>query len=94
MSGTQQNWAGNLTYGSSAFREPATIEELCAVVADADRVKALGSRHSFSTVADTTGVQVSTRGLGLTVEVDEQTTVLSGPAVVVSSGTLSQEWLG
>jgi len=39
-------------------------------------------------------VVVDVPGGRLTVEVDERTTVLSGPAVVVSSGTLSPEWLG
>lgn len=68
MTGT--NWAGNLTYGASALLEPASVDELCAAVASAPRVRALGTRHSFNRIADTTGVQVSTATLPALVEVD------------------------
>lgn len=68
------NWAGNLTYGARELLRPAGVAELQEVVAAAaaagERVRALGSRHSFSTVADTDGVHVSTRDLGLSVELD------------------------
>jgi len=46
-----------------------------------------GGRRTGTVVVDVPGGR-------LTVEVDEHTTVLSGPAVVVSTGTLSPEWLG
>lgn len=68
MTGT--NWAGNLTYGASALLEPASVDELRAAVASAPRVRALGTRHSFNRIADTTGVQVSTATLPALVEVD------------------------
>lgn len=64
------NWAGNVTYGARELVRPGTVAELQEVVAGADRVKALGSRHSFSTVADTTGLAVSTADLDLEVEFD------------------------
>lgn len=68
------NWAGNLTYGARELLRPAGVAELQEVVAAAaaagERVRALGSRHSFSTVADTDGVHVNTRDLGLSVELD------------------------
>jgi xylitol oxidase len=68
MTGT--NWAGNLTYGASALLEPASVEELCQIVAGEPLVRGLGSRHSFNRIADTTGVQVSTAALPASVEVD------------------------
>ncbi|MBO0609478.1 D-arabinono-1,4-lactone oxidase [Myceligenerans salitolerans] len=52
------NWAGNLTYSAGAVARPSTPQELSELVAGADRVKALGSRHSFCDVADTTGTHV------------------------------------
>ncbi|GAB4087210.1 FAD-binding protein [Myceligenerans cantabricum] len=52
------NWAGNLTYSAAAVARPGTPEELAELVAGADRVKALGSRHSFCDIADTTGTHV------------------------------------
>jgi len=68
------NWSGNLTYSARDLVRPASVAELQEVVAAAavagDRVRALGSRHSFSSVADTDGVHVSTRDLGLSVEIE------------------------
>ncbi|WP_369370295.1 D-arabinono-1,4-lactone oxidase [Promicromonospora sp. Populi] len=53
-----QNWAANLKYSSARIERPRTLAELAGTVAGEPRVRALGSRHSFSDVADTTGVHV------------------------------------
>jgi xylitol oxidase len=53
-----KNWAANLTYSSARIERPRTLAELAGIVAGEPRVRALGSRHSFSNVADTTGVHV------------------------------------
>ncbi|MBD5784948.1 FAD-binding protein [Cellulosimicrobium terreum] len=52
------NWAGNLAYSAVDVVHPRDLEELRAVVSGTGRVKALGSRHSFGDVADTTGTHV------------------------------------
>lgn len=70
MSAERTNWAGNLTYGASRVHSPSTAQELQDLVAQADRIRALGSRHSFNDVADTTGELVSLAGLPPLVEVD------------------------
>ncbi len=84
MTTSRTNWAGNLTYRATSLVEPGSVAELQEVVAThagtGHRVRALGSRHSFSTVADTDGVHVSTRALGLEVEV---VTDAAGPVAVV-----------
>jgi xylitol oxidase len=66
------NWAGNHTYGAARVHRPATVEQLQEVVAGAGRVRALGSRHSFTDVADTDGDLVSTLDLPDEVEVDTE----------------------
>lgn len=53
-----KNWAANLTYSSARIERPRTVAELAGIVAGEPRVRALGSRHSFCDVADTTGVHV------------------------------------
>ncbi|HEV6952268.1 MAG TPA: FAD-binding protein [Promicromonospora sp.] len=53
-----KNWAANITYSSVRVERPRTVAELAGIVAGEPRVRALGSRHSFSDVADTTGVHV------------------------------------
>jgi xylitol oxidase len=67
-----QNWAGNLTYAGELV-SPTTREEAARVVRQADAVRALGTRHSFSTIADTPGVLLSTAALPARVEIDRAT---------------------
>jgi xylitol oxidase len=69
----ETNWAGNHTYRGRIERV-RSVEHLQEVVAAAPRVRALGSRHSFTDLTDITdtddGVLVSLVDLPTTVEVD------------------------
>lgn len=49
------NWAGNQQYSARGLLRPHSIDELCEQVASSSKVKPVGSRHSFSTIADTAG---------------------------------------
>jgi len=51
----ERNWSQNLTYSHAALLRPRTVEELQEIVAVATKVKALGTRHSFTDAADTPG---------------------------------------
>ncbi len=62
------NWAGNVVFSAREVHTPRSMPELRALVARNPRVRALGSGHSFSTVADGTGVLVSLSGLPPEVE--------------------------
>jgi alditol oxidase len=48
----ETNWAGTHTYRARAIHRPATMDELRWIVAAAPRIRVLGSRHSFTDVAD------------------------------------------
>ncbi|MFI5610847.1 FAD-binding protein [Amycolatopsis sp. NPDC051903] len=75
------NWAGNLTYGAREVLTPRSLDEAGELVAAADRVKALGSRHSFNDVADTPGLLLDPSGLDVPVTIDaEAATVTLGGA--------------
>jgi FAD/FMN-containing dehydrogenase len=69
--GPSTNWAGNVRFRAAAVRRPTSVAELRRVVASSRRVRALGTGHSFSTVADTDGTHVRVDGLPATVEVDD-----------------------
>jgi alditol oxidase len=57
---SRANWAGNYLYNATEHMEPATVDEVVAVLGGgAPRVKALGSRHSFNHIADTNGLQIA-----------------------------------
>ena len=68
MTGT--NWARNVAFQAKSFAEPVSLDELRAIVGRSDRVRALGTRHSFSRIADTTGTHVSLAGLPPLIEID------------------------
>lgn len=65
------NWAGNVAYSAARVHRPGSVEEAAELVAAARRIRALGTRHSFSTVADSTGELVSTERLDRVLEVHE-----------------------
>src|ERR1700733_8601923 len=46
------NWAGNHAYRARALRVPSTLEQVQQIVAAAPHVRVLGSRHSFTDIAD------------------------------------------
>lgn len=79
---TLTTWAGNLTYAAARVHEPRTVEQVQEVVAGARRVRALGTRHCFNTVADTTDDLVRLDGLDPAVEVDA-----AARTVTVAAGT-------
>src|SRR5215471_18379455 len=53
------NWAGNLTYHTANVFEPSSVAELQQLVKDHPKLRPLGTRHSFNTIADSTQAQVS-----------------------------------
>ena len=67
------NWGGNVTYGARRVLRPRSVEELAGMVAGADRIKALGTMHSFSRVADTPGDLVTLADLPPRLEIGTDT---------------------
>lgn len=49
----RSNWAGNLTYHAQALDQPVSVNEVQLIVREHSKIKALGTRHSFNTIADT-----------------------------------------
>ncbi|WP_243706192.1 FAD-binding protein [Micromonospora sp. KC721] len=68
----RRNWAGNVTYAARAVHRPSSLDELRRLVAGSDRVRAVGTGHSFNRLGDTTGDLVSLAGLPPTVEIDRE----------------------
>lgn len=65
------NWAGNYEYRAARIAQPRSVGELRDLVATATKVRALGSRHSFNDLADTSELLVATAGLPPVFELDE-----------------------
>jgi alditol oxidase len=89
-----KNWAGNATYSTDRVLAPRTIAEAQEMVAQADLLRPLGTRHSFSRVADTSGVLLSTEHLDQIVEVGPRAvTVEAGIRYGDLGSTLAQHGL-
>ncbi len=57
--GHRTNWSGNLTYSTDNLQSPATVDELQKLVKSSQKLRALGSRHSFNSIADSRYEQIS-----------------------------------
>jgi alditol oxidase len=64
------NWAGNVSFLAARRHQPSSIDELRRLAAGCQRIKAIGTGHSFNPIADTTGDQVSLAGLPTNIAVD------------------------
>lgn len=73
------NWAGTHEFAASVVHDPATIEDAQAIVARTERVRPLGTRHSFNDIAD--GVEL----ISLVDVAPEPST--DGNTVTVTGGT-------
>ena len=63
------NWSGNYEYSTDQLQLPETAGEVTKVVKSCNPLKALGSRHSFNGIADSTGTQISLKNLhGMTLD--------------------------
>jgi alditol oxidase len=58
-SAVRTNWSGNYTYSTDRLHQPQTIEQVRQVVKSCSKVRALGARHSFNGIADSTENQIS-----------------------------------
>jgi xylitol oxidase len=46
------NWAGNLTYSTDRLSEAGSVDQIRSLVRSQDKVKVLGTRHCFNSIAD------------------------------------------
>jgi len=55
----RHNWAGNYRYSTDNLHAPQTVEEVQRVVKNCHHLRALGARHSFNGIADSTENQIT-----------------------------------
>jgi xylitol oxidase len=67
----RENWAGNITYSTDHVHAPASIEEVSDVVRKCAKLRALGSRHSFNTIADSDANQISLQHID-SIDIDDK----------------------
>ncbi|WP_347156693.1 FAD-binding protein [Pontibacter chitinilyticus] len=76
----QTNWAGNILYSTDRIHHPETVEQVQEIVKGCRHIKALGSRHSFNRIADSTTDLLSLQALNKVVALDKaaQTVTVEG----------------
>ena len=77
-----RNWAGTYEYAAPRIVEAASIDDVRRVLARPGRVRALGTRHSFTDLPDTTGTLVDVTGFEPSFELDEAAGTVTVPAGV------------
>ncbi|PKI91655.1 FAD-binding protein [Actinomycetales bacterium SN12] len=78
---TERNWAGNLSYEAARLVHPESLEEAREALASSERVRMLGTRHSFNDIADTDGVLIALDRMPRVIDISE-----ARDAVRVSGG--------
>jgi xylitol oxidase len=92
--GEVKNWAGNVSYSTARILRPRSVEEAQELIAGTETIRPLGTRHSFSLVADAAGALLSTEHLDRIVEIGETTvTVEAGIRYGELSSTLRDHGL-
>lgn len=76
------NWAGNLTYSTDNLHIPKNVEELQEAIKKCKKVRALGTKHCFNTIADSKENQISTEAFNKIIGLDkEKNTVTVGAGI-------------
>jgi xylitol oxidase len=64
------NWARNVHYRADRFCHATSVDEIRAVVSTQPRVKVLGTRHCFNTIADSEHVLLSIEAMNRVLTID------------------------
>ncbi|KAI1701064.1 FAD binding domain-containing protein [Ditylenchus destructor] len=75
------NWGDNFLFSTQNIQYPTTVEEVQEIVQNADKVRVVGTRHSFSTCADSPDTILSTLALKNIIGFDD-----SVPSITVQAG--------
>lgn len=67
-----KNWAENFEFSTSNVHYPKTVEEIRDLVLKCDQLSVLGSRHSFSRIADNTENLISFQNFNKVISLDRE----------------------
>jgi xylitol oxidase len=65
-----KNWAGNLTYSTRQVDDASTLDQVRSVVRAQEKLKVLGTRHCFNTIADSSHHLLSVKPMHAIVALD------------------------
>ncbi|WP_160726125.1 FAD-binding protein [Bacillus sp. USDA818B3_A] len=68
----RKNWAGNYQYSTNNWHVPETVEEVQQLVSSIKKLRVVGSRHSFNSIADSTENMISLQKLNKVISIDRE----------------------
>ncbi|MBC7879197.1 MAG: FAD-binding protein [Anaerolineales bacterium] len=68
----QMNWAGNYEYKAARIHYPKTLDEVRELVRRGEKIRTLGSRHSFNGIADCTQDIISLQHFDRVIALDKE----------------------
>lgn len=78
----ERNWAGNYVFTASRIHRVKSVDEVRRLVSKAEKVRAIGTRHSFNGIADSGGDLVDLTGLAPEFAIDpDRMTVTVGAGI-------------
>ncbi|WP_018932962.1 FAD-binding protein [Gracilibacillus lacisalsi] len=89
----QKNWAGNYTYSAANWHEPESVNQLQQLVRQCDKLRVVGSRHSFNGIADSSENMVSLQKMNkiIVLDRDNQTVTVEGGIIYSDLSRFLQE---
>lgn len=72
MSAKLQNWAGNYSYSTENIYYPESVDEIVTLVRQHEKLRILGTRHSFNDIADSAHALISLAHWSPAVRIDPQ----------------------
>jgi xylitol oxidase len=72
MQPSQNNWAGNYQYSAIRIHHPITLEQVQELVRRAEKIRALGTRHCFNDIADSSAELISLEHLDRVISLDKE----------------------
>ena len=75
-----KNWSGNVTFEPALVVRPTSVADIQSAVIAGESVRALGSAHSFNTIADSKDVMISFEHFPQVAEIDLVTKQVRVPA--------------
>jgi len=68
----KSNWAGNFQYSTTNWHEPETVEEVQQLVTRLSKLRVIGTRHSFNSIADSNDNIVSLQKLNKVLHINRE----------------------
>lgn len=66
------NWAGNLQYSTDQIEFPSNVGEVQEIIKRCEKLRVLGTRHSFNSIADSPRHLISTKELNKIISLDKE----------------------